>query len=273
MRNDGYEVGHGRTTDTGVAPVDAQRIERHATSAWPAPISHRVDGWLLRHTPGMRRLRSGNTALPLSSDGGRPGLAAVEAFYRDRGLPAAIQVSPAAQHTELDTYLSERGYRFDTPVQVLTASADAVAAAPHPPTWTVRVDDAPTPGWLKAFVDLDAQHDSRALAERVIAEVDLPAAYTRIDDGHRTIGIGAFVGGDDRWAGVYCMATHPGYRRRGVAAAILRAGAQWVAERAITGLYLQVTRSNTAARALYARAGFAHAYGYHYRLRTLQHGR
>ncbi|MBB4931697.1 GNAT superfamily N-acetyltransferase [Lipingzhangella halophila] len=257
------------TANTEGSAADVERIERHAIGAWPAPATHCSDGWLLRHTPGMRRLRSGNTALPPSPDGaGRSGLAVVEAFYRDRGLPAAIQVSPAAQHTELDAYLAGRGYRFDTPVHVLTASAEPVATAPQPAAaWTVHLDDAPTAPWLAAFVELDAQHDSRAIADQVIAKISLPAAYVRIDAGHRTAGIGVFVGGDDRWAGVYCMATHPEHRRRGVAAAVLRAGARWAAERGIAGLYLQVAQSNTAAHTLYTRTGFTPAYSYHYRIR------
>jgi GNAT superfamily N-acetyltransferase len=89
----------------GSAPEDVQRIERHAIDAWPAPITHNLDGWLVRHTPGMQRLRSGNTALPLSSgNDGRSVLPGVEAFYGERGLPAAVQVSPATRHIGLDAH-------------------------------------------------------------------------------------------------------------------------------------------------------------------------
>ncbi|MFF9554473.1 GNAT family N-acetyltransferase [Streptomyces albus] len=54
---------------------------------------------------------------------------------------------------------------------------------------------------------------------------------------------------------------------RGVAAAVLRTGARWARAQHIPGLYLQVSRTHNAARALYARAGFTHAYSYHHRLR------
>ncbi|MFH9108744.1 hypothetical protein ACH4LN_19045 [Streptomyces albus] len=43
--------------------------------------------------------------------------------------------------------------------------------------------------------------------------------------------------------------------------------ARWARAQHIPGLYLQVSRTNHAARAPYARAGFTHAYSYHYRLR------
>ncbi|MFC7330872.1 GNAT family N-acetyltransferase [Marinactinospora rubrisoli] len=259
-----------------IAPEDVQRIERHAVAAWPAPVSRELSGWLARHTPGMRRLRSGNTALPPAADGDpRAGLPAVEAFYRARGLPVAVQVSPAARHIDLDEHLAARGYRMDTPVHVLTADARAVAHEGEPgPGWAVTVDGALTAAWLAAFVELDGQPDSREIAEQVIARITLPAAFTTVvaADG-RAAGIGLVVGGDEHWAGVYCMATHPGHRRRGVAAATLRAAARWAAGHGATGLYLQVARANPAARRLYARAGFGYAYGYHYRLRGSGDGR
>jgi ribosomal protein S18 acetylase RimI-like enzyme len=253
----------------GSAPEDVQRIEQHAINAWPAPITQHLDGWLVRHTPGMQRLRSGNTALPLSPNGdGRSVLPGVEAFYGDRGLPAAVQVSPAARHIGLDEHLAARGYRLDAPIHVLTASAGTVARVPQPAVgWTVEVSAAPTTTWMEAFIELDGHHDSREVADQVISKITLPAAYASITADHRIAGIGLVVGGDDQWAGVYCMATHPDHRRQGVAAAILRAGARWAVAHDVAGLYLQVAQSNAAARNLYARAGFTYAYSYHYRLR------
>lgn len=253
----------------GIAPEDAHRIEQHAINAWPAPITQDLGGWLVRHTPGMQRLRSGNTALPLSSNGdGHSVLPGVEAFYGDRGLPAAVQISPAARHIGLDEHLAARGYVLDTPIHVLTASAGTLTRVPQPAVeWTVEVSSAPTSTWMEAFIELDGHPDSRELADQVISKITLPAAYASITADHRIAGTGLVVGGGDQWAGVYCMATHPAHRRQGVAAAILRAGARWAVANGVADLYLQVTHSNAAARDLYARAGFGYAYSYHYRLR------
>ncbi|UNS96923.1 GNAT family N-acetyltransferase [Streptomyces tubbatahanensis] len=306
------------------AREDVRRIERHALEAWPAPVRRTSGGWLLRHTPGMRRLRSGNTALPLPPATGSAtrGAAAhastlheVEAFYAARGLPAAVQVSPAARHMALDEHLAALGYTLGEPIHVLTAPAEAVADAPpgsavhaspgspvHAPPgnggrapaqdaveavhavgapgaadggsgWRLRVDEALSPQWLEAFTDLDGHEDSRDLAEQVVSRISSPVAcVSALGADRRPVGLGLFVGGDERWAGVYCMVTHPRARRQGVAAAVLRAGALWASRRRIRGLYLQVARSNPAARALYARAGFGYAYSYHYRLRGVSHG-
>jgi GNAT superfamily N-acetyltransferase len=71
---------------------------------------------------------------------------------------------------------------------------------------------------------------------------------------------------DGGWAGVFAMATRPALRGRGIATAILTAGATWAAEHHAHRLYLQVEADNRPALTLYDRAGFTPAYGYHYRI-------
>jgi ribosomal protein S18 acetylase RimI-like enzyme len=56
------------------------------------------------------------------------------------------------------------------------------------------------------------------------------------------------------------------YRRRGLAARVLRALAGWGATNGATRCYLQVEDTNVAARALYGGLGFARHH--RYRLRT-----
>ena len=254
----------------GTASEEVRRIERHAIGAWPAPITDSFGGWIVRHTPGMHRLRSGNTALLLAPHSeGLSDLPGVEAFYAERGLAAIVQVSPAARRIRLDEHLAARGYRLDTPVQVLAAPAETIGCGPQfADRWAVQVGPTPPAEWMRAFIELDGHRDSRGIAEQVISKITLPCAYASVTAGGRVAGIGLVVGGDDQWAGFYCMATHPAHRRQGVAAAILRAGARWAVAHDIAGLYLQMAQSNTAARDLYGRAGFAHAYSYHYRVRA-----
>ena len=68
------------------------------------------------------------------------------------------------------------------------------------------------------------------------------------------------------WAGLFCMRTAPRFRRRGAARAILRAAAEAAATLGGWQIYLQVEVANQPAIALYTAAGFAPAYGYHYRV-------
>ncbi len=262
-------------------------IEAHAAGAWPAASALPVDGWLLRHTPGVLRRRSNSVLPPLrpsldqspACDSGRSAglpervIAMAEEYYAGLGLPAVVQVTPAARRGDLDALLAGRGYARAAPTLVLTApaaqvaggvAADGVSAAGDRPG-PVEVTDHPDPEWSRAFADLDDHQDSALVADSVIGRIALPAGYARLRLGAEIAGVGLFVGGG-RYTGAFCIATAPGYRRRGVASAIMAAGARWAAERGSQTLYLQVDEGNAAARGLYDRLGFTTSHGYHFRV-------
>ena len=66
------------------------------------------------------------------------------------------------------------------------------------------------------------------------------------------------------WAGFFLMRTNPRQRRHGHARRVLAALARWAKDAGAVRGYLQVEDDNLPARALYARAGFADAYGYRF---------
>ncbi|MDI6102366.1 GNAT family N-acetyltransferase [Actinoplanes sp. NEAU-A12] len=233
------------------------KVERHAVTAWPSAHTEQAGGWLLRHTPGVTKRRN-NSALPPAPDT-RPEetIDAVEAFYAGRDLPVTVQISPAGQHTALDAALAARGYRHEAPTLVLTApAAEVVSRAPAGPA--VEITAGLTPGWRDAYANL-------AVSDLVLARMRLPTGYASVTVDGRTAALGLFVAGDGL-TGVYCMATEPRFRRRGFAAAILRAGAEWSVTHRADLMYLQVEADNEGARRLYGKAGFTHSHGYHYRV-------
>jgi GNAT superfamily N-acetyltransferase len=253
------------------ARTTIQRLEEIAANAVPAEVIQIVDGWLLRASPAtlFRRI---NSVLPMHGDAHEldQRIALVESFYRRRGLPVRYQLSPVAAPAGLEQELAARGYEVEAPVTVQTASAAVVAATP------LRAD--------RVDVVLRDDVDAASLASDAAARgADAPAqsrlaAYARLLGriGPRAAaalaalpGVGAagagFVVVERGWAGIFGMATYPGARRRGVAAAVLHALACHARAGGATRLYLQVEQGNEAARALYARAGFEHAYAYHYR--------
>ena len=144
----------------------------------------------------------------------------------------------------------------------------------------VVIDEADRADWLAAYRVLNGPADTSAVVERVLARVPGPAAFARVVLDGRPAAIGMFAapegpaapqptaekpaGGE--WAGVFCMATARDHRRRGLALAVLGAGARWAAARGCAGMYLQVEQDNIAARHLYARTGFVHSHSYHYRV-------
>jgi ribosomal protein S18 acetylase RimI-like enzyme len=69
-----------------------------------------------------------------------------------------------------------------------------------------------------------------------------------------------------RHMGIFAFHTLSTHRRAGVGESMLAALAGCAQDEGVKTLYLQVERSNSAALALYARCGFRHRYGYHYRV-------
>lgn len=253
------------TLSAGNLPDGPARIERFAAAAWPAATVAHVDGWLLRHTPGVTRRRSNSALPPPATTGPECALPAVATFYRERGSPPLVQVSPAEHHTTLDSALAGNGYHRQGATLVLTAPASQVAglAAGVEPV-TVGCATAPDDSWLRAFVALDEHTDRAQVAEHVLRRIPAPAAYLTATRAGQLAGIGLFVGAPG-WAGGYCMVTDPRHRRRGVGRAVLAAGARWAADHRVSQLYVLVEPGNQAARALYEAAGFRHSHGYHYR--------
>jgi arginase family enzyme/ribosomal protein S18 acetylase RimI-like enzyme len=234
-----------------------REVERRAFAAWPAGVVHEEAGWLLRHTPDVRRRRSNSAIPPAAWDGS---LDHVEAFYRERDRPVMVQIGAA--HRDLDAALEERGYRMDAPTSVMTAvTEDVVAATP-----VAQVALAGTPdAWLTTFAALDEHADSATVGEKVISRIAAPAAFVSVTRDERPAGMGIFAA-DSGWAGVFAMATAPEFRGQGIAREVLGAGARWAAGQGATRLYLQVEQDNAAAIGLYTRAGFARSHGYHYRI-------
>lgn len=248
------------------ADDDVAAVERHAAAAWPAGHAELTDGWLLRHTPG-RTPRRCNSALPPPAHV-RPerALDTVEAFYRSRGLPPLVQVSPVERHTGLDAVLAGREYRRVAPTLVLTAPvSEVLRTAAEAPALTVHVAARATPAWCRAYL---AQGGHSDVVERVLPLLPAPTAYVSADLDGEPAGIGLLVASSG-WAGVFCMSTAPRRRGRGVATAVLRAGARWAAGNGADGLYLQVEQDNEPARRLYGRVGFTASHSYHYRVADL----
>ncbi|WP_406689581.1 GNAT family N-acetyltransferase [Saccharopolyspora sp. ID03-671] len=232
---------------------DTFEIERAAVATWPATTVERRDGWLLRHCPLLPRRRS-NSALPLDPLADPE---VVERFYAERSRPAIVQVSPLDERADLDALLAGRGYRAEASTVIMRTEREALLRACPPPSFEVQLDDSPAPRWLSAVADVGGR------PEPSLDRVPAPVAFaTAVHDGV-AVGVGMFAVADG-WCGVYGMRTDSRWRRRGVASALLRAGAEWAsAER----VFLQVETDNSVARSRYESLGFIRAHAYHYRVR------
>jgi ribosomal protein S18 acetylase RimI-like enzyme len=248
-------------------------VEELAARGWPAAEALRRDGWLLRYTPSLTRRRS-NSALPLA---GHPDPGPVEDFYARRGARALVQVSPAEERTGLDGELARRGWTREGATDVLVADADAVRAATAPDATRaatapdavraaaardeVTLADRLDAGWIAAWAACEERADADEHARTVLARIEPPTAYAR---ARGDLGVGLAVC-ERGWAGLFCVATAPGARRRGIASHVVHTLTTWAVERGAQRLYLQVASANAAAHGLYERAGFTRSHGYHYR--------
>lgn len=105
------------------------------------------------------------------------------------------------------------------------------------------------------------------VAGRICAGV--PALYAAVVEDGVAVSVGRGVPqrqpGSGTTLGLYCMATLPSARRRGLARSVIRA---LVAASGATSAYLVTTEGNTAAHGLYRGEGFEVAGRYHYRVKA-----
>jgi N-acetylglutamate synthase len=186
-----------------------------------------------------------------------------EQFYRRYGLPARYQLCPASQPPELDAALVARGYTISTPNNVQVAQlAQTAALASGRAQISERFDEA----WLAAYVASEGETSPAKIAARreMLQRIGPPTGFVALEQDGMIVA--SALGVVERgWLGIFNVATHPAYRRRGLGLLALGDLAAWAQERGAERAYLQVMSSNTPALTLYNRLGFTTRYTYWYR--------
>lgn len=247
------------------ATVDPQRVEEAALNALQTQRQLFYDGWLLRLSPGSaKRARSVNphfgSSLPIDEKIDR-----CEAIYAAQKLPALFRITPFCKPHALDAILERRGYvAFDeTLVQIAPVVFDA----------GLRIDG------VELAIASIAEFVAAVGALRQSTSVQCAAHYERLSNtplvmhaiiarssGGEIVGCGQ-VAIDDGLAAIYDMVTAIDFRGRGLAKSIVAALLNHAARTDVEHAFLQVNADNAAARAVYAKFGFATLYTYHYRAR------
>lgn len=252
-------------TDRGGEPepldlAAVRHLDLVSVAAWPPLDIEKIDNWLVRHGGGLGRRV--NSVAPFATGPGEMPLAeriaAVEAAYKAKDMPPRFQVSPSTQPDDLDDELALRGYEIEAPVFLMTRAADVPAK--NIGAVDVRIEEAASDAWWEMYLE-GFHRDARPVVARA-NDYPVFASVENAKGGLDAIGLG--VAGDG-WFGIFAMYTRTDARRRGLGSAIIAAFAEYAADKGRPKLYLQVERSNAAARAVYARLGFSVAYAYHYR--------
>ena len=129
----------------------------------------------------------------------------------------------------------------------------------RPPAGTA---DAPDAAWTALFLGEGFDPVDGASRVRTLSRAqDSVYASVRAQGQVLAVGVAAFGHG---WASVHGMRTAPACRGQGLAGRVLAGLAEAALQRRMARVFLQVDAANTAAQALYRRAGFATAWCYEY---------
>ncbi len=248
-----------RTVGQSRSPLDVAGLERLATRGWRGAEEAPLGEWLLRAGGGFTG--RANSAL-VAGDPGMPLPDAVDAvtrWYTDRGLRPCAML-PGRQSRAADAAFAAAGWERDEDVLVLTGPIAPVPADGVPVDLSPEPDDA----WLAGYRHRGRPLPPTARGVLVNAE-DVAFASVRLDPPPAPLAAVARGVVTDGWLGVAAVTVEEGYRRQGLATAVMAALQRWGARRGAQWLYLQVSASNTPARALYRQAGLIEHHRYHYR--------
>lgn len=224
-------------------------------ATWPAKSLQDVQGWTLRDGAGGGSRVSACTATPAAKINEHP--LAVQTM-RELGQTPLFMVR--AGEDELDAALEKEGYRVKDPTTLYTVPT-AQLATQRPPAvtcfqvWPILATQAEI--WEAGGIDdprFDVMKRAASPKTSVLGRVhDTPAgtAFASIHNGT---------------AMLHAIETSLAFRRQGLGRHMIRALAFWAKEHDADHVALLVTKTNTAANALYSSMGFAPVGGYHYRI-------
>ena len=247
--------------------MDPRLLDRLAADAWPPLERRALGGWQLRAAGGVTK-RANSVLTSGVVDDVEEAITAAEAFAREQRIPPLFQLGPATLPADLPERLARRGYAPHDRTLVLTGSVTQALAALGPASAPVETADAPRDDWLSLWWSVDGRGGDaeRAIAERILRGCDSSYALLRDASGPAACGRLARATAEDGepWCGLFALATRPDARRRGHAAAILRALLEQAAARGVDRLWIQVLADNAPARRLYASLGCRASSSYDY---------
>lgn len=235
-------------------------IERATLSAVPAPRIVFDGPFVLRSFAGGTGRANAAMSLDPAPD---PGLAAriprIEAFYRRAGLRPRIRSTPL-DPPGLGRLLAARGWQAHDESQVICGGLGA-AFRDDPDCMAL---DHPTPDWMAVMSAGEHQTPARqAEKARMPDLLGVPAAWMLLQVGGVPAAC-AFATADGDLAGLFDLATRPGFRQRGLGRRVMAAAGAWARSQGARFAYAQVSCANTASLRLNGGLGLTEHHRYRY---------
>ncbi|MCB1463896.1 MAG: GNAT family N-acetyltransferase [Nitratireductor sp.] len=237
-------------------------MEAVAFRSFPATTTYFDGTWAIRLTAGhpAKRLNSVNPLDPSDTANLAERIDEAGRRFEAYGRPLIFRHSPLAPRV-LEALLEERGWhRFEESL-VMTGNLGSMSLGDA----VDRVPLQDTLRWVDAMCELGGETTERkAGLLEVISHIEAEVGLFALFDNDGTPLSAVRCVRDRELAGIFDLATHRGYRRRGHGAAVLASALKWAAGRGATTAWLQVVADNRPAVELYRRLGFKEIYRYAY---------
>ena len=244
-------------------------LEEYTCRTWPALETVPYDGWLMRFADGCtNRANAVYPLYPSSFDIDRK-IAHVEQEYLTRGLRPTFKMTDAVLPPALDSVLASSGYEIIensyTMSMPLTSDVREIDAVNASVLLTETFDMA----WLDTYLDIQPSRATQRVAyQALLTSGTGKRVYASIVTDGRIAAVG-LASRSREHVGIYNMATHPDYRGRGYAEAIVRALQRDAYQRGARIAFLSVSAANEIAQRVYRRCGFEQSYRYCYRVKSV----
>lgn len=245
-----------------------RQAEMAGLNATSPPQESRIEGWLIRLSPGQAKRARCINALEAGTLPVDELLARSARSFHAAGLPLVVRITPFTQPPDLDARLSAMGWpAFDAAEVMIRPQLEDVMGWPLPGGLDLHAVDArpfaEQMGVLKGSspTEVDAQAERQSHSRVPYQGFWLRRNTIR---GWELLACGQLaIEGD--WAGLYDIYTPEPFRGQGHARTLCLALLRQACAQGARRAYLQVGERNAAALSLYRGMGFQSAYRYHFR--------
>jgi ribosomal protein S18 acetylase RimI-like enzyme len=242
------------------------RVEDAGLNASAPPQQRWIDGWLVRFCAGKAKRARCVNAVASGHLNVADKLALCQQVFDEAKLPLIVRITPMSQPQRLDDWLEAEGLRAfdDTRVMIQTDLSGIESESFGDGISLQRVGH-------HAFAQIVGQLRGSPLAQQQahaqrleLSPVPFEAWVLRRAGESAVLACGQTAVEADM-VGLYDVFTASSERNQGCARRLCAELLRRAHQKGARVGYLQVDASNTPARAVYRRLGFADGYAYHYR--------